>query len=445
MKVKTITRTAETCQRERKSDLFIVKHNPDPALHPLQRAREYVRAVNAAKLDRMFAKPLVAALSGHRDGIYCMNRHPTRLTTVASGSADGELRLWDLSDQRCSWTRSDAHDGFVRGVAFLPNSHHVLSCGDDKVVRLWDYSAPGAKTMALSSYQSKGTLTAIDCHPDGLRFATSGSEGVAVWDRTRQEALKDFSWGADTVSSLRFNPAEASLLASCASDRSLQLHDLRTATTPAKIILALCSNAVAWNPQEAVYLSAANEDGNVYTFDMRYFDRAVNIMRGHVSAVIDLDYSPTGMEIATAGYDRTLRLFDVRAGHSRDVYYGIRMQRLFCVRFSMDSKYVLSGSDDGNLRIWKAHASEQLGIKNHRQQAALDYNARLLEKHKQMPEVRRIANHRRLPKSIKAHARHDHEHRMSQQRKEENLRRHSKPGSVPKPNIRDQAILQVKK
>lgn len=37
------------------------------------------------------------------------------------------------------------------------------------------------------------------------------------------------------------------------------------------------------------------------------------------------------------------------------------MQRIFCVKYSMDSKYVLSGSDDGSIRLWKAKASEKLG------------------------------------------------------------------------------------
>lgn len=40
------------------------------------------------------------------------------------------------------------------------------------------------------------------------------------------------------------------------------------------------------------------------------------------------------------------------------------MQRIFAVKFSGDSKYVLTGSDDTNIRIWKANASEQLGIVN---------------------------------------------------------------------------------
>lgn len=36
--------------------------------------------------------------------------------------------------------------------------------------------------------------------------------------------------------------------------------------------------------------------------------------------------------------------------------------RVFCVKFSCDASYVISGSDDTNLRLWKAKASEQLGV-----------------------------------------------------------------------------------
>lgn len=34
----------------------------------------------------------------------------------------------------------------------------------------------------------------------------------------------------------------------------------------------------------------------------------------------------------------------------REVYHTSRMQRVFCVRFSADSTYVLSGSDETNIR-----------------------------------------------------------------------------------------------
>lgn len=66
-------------------------------MHPFEKAREYVRALNAVKLDRVFAKPFVAALSGHADGVYSMAKNPKSLVSVVSGSGDGVIKTWDLS------------------------------------------------------------------------------------------------------------------------------------------------------------------------------------------------------------------------------------------------------------------------------------------------------------------------------------------------------------
>ena len=45
----------------------------------------------------------------------------------------------------------------------------------------------------------------------------------------------------------------------------------------------------------------------------------------------------------------------------REVYYTKRMQRISCVQWSGDDKFILCGSDEMNIRLWKAHASEKLG------------------------------------------------------------------------------------
>ena len=55
----------------------------------LVQAREYVRALNAAKLEKVFAKPFVGSLGGHADSVWSMATVPTRLTTFLSGGADG--------------------------------------------------------------------------------------------------------------------------------------------------------------------------------------------------------------------------------------------------------------------------------------------------------------------------------------------------------------------
>ena len=71
--------------------MISVFRNYDPALHPFEAPREYARAMNATKLERIFAKPFLAALDGHKDGVCCMCKHRRKLNTMFSGSCDGEV------------------------------------------------------------------------------------------------------------------------------------------------------------------------------------------------------------------------------------------------------------------------------------------------------------------------------------------------------------------
>jgi WD repeat and SOF domain-containing protein 1 len=45
---------------------------------------------------------------------------------------------------------------------------------------------------------------------------------------------------------------------------------------------------------------------------MRNLTSPLNVHSDHVSAVIDVDYSPTGKEFVSASYDKTVRLYDAR-------------------------------------------------------------------------------------------------------------------------------------
>lgn len=91
MKVKVLSRNPADYIRESKSDIHKLYRNLDPSLHPFEAPREYTRALNAVKLERVFAKPFVGSLDGHTDGVNCIARHPTSLSVLLSGSCDGEV------------------------------------------------------------------------------------------------------------------------------------------------------------------------------------------------------------------------------------------------------------------------------------------------------------------------------------------------------------------
>ena len=144
-----------------------------------------------------------------------------------------------------------------------------------------------------------------------------------------------------------------------------------------------------------------------------------------------LDYAPTGKELVSASYDKTLRIWSVQQGRSRDVYHTKRMQHLMAVEWSLDNKYIVSASDEMNIRVWKAQAAEKLGLTRPREREQLEYGDKLKEKFKHFPEVKRIRRHRHLPKAVYNAQKEKRIMKASRQRKEANRRAHSKPGTVP--------------
>lgn len=395
----------------------------------------------------MFAQPLLGSLGrGHVDGVYKIANDPSSLERLASGSGDGVVKVWDLAIRDEIW-QAKAHENIVRGLCWSRDKK-LLSCASDRTIKIWDpYNSESASNEPVATWLGKDAYTSISHHRQTSHFAVSSSSGISIYDSSRpgSSASTKLSWpsSVDTISTVSFNQTETSILASTASDRSIVLYDLRTSSPLQRTVLTLSSNAISWNPMEAFNFAAANEDHNIYIFDMRKLDRALNMLKDHVAAVMDVCWSPTGEELASASYDRSVRLWSRERGHSRDVYHTKRMQRVFSCAWSGDAAYVLSGSDDGNVRLWRADASARQGVKTFKQRQQLQEADALKRRYAHMPEIRRIARHRHVPKVVKKAAEIKGEEVKAIKRREENERKHSRKGERPRRPEREKMVLAV--
>lgn len=447
LKIKVLSRNEEDFTRERKRDTMKVFRNPDPQLHPFERAREYTRALNAVKHDKIFAKPFLYALDAHADGVYSMATLPNSLVYMLSGAGDGEIRLWNLSNRKTVW-RAKSHTGIVRGLCSDPYGEHIFSCSSDKTIKMWKIeqdSMGGEDSITpVNSYLGQNSFSMIDHHRAKNLFATSGVQ-VDIWDPSRSDPVHSFAWGCDSIITVKFNPVETDILVSTAVDRNVVLYDIRSKTPLRKLVMEMSTNAVCWNPMEGFNFTIANEDHNCYTFDMRKLDQALIVHEDHLSAVMCLDYSPTGKEFTTGSYDKSIRIFPVDKGHSREVYTAQRMQRVFSVKYSADNTYVASGSDDANIRLWKAQASKRIANLLPRQIAKENYNEKLKERFQHISELKRIVNDKPLPKVLAKARRLKHTMKVAKKKKEERVRKHVKEGSMGFVNEKSKKIVKVVK
>ena len=462
-KIKALSRSTAS-QQAPGTSVVRQPRNLDPAQHPFERAREYTRALNAVKLERLFAAPFVGQIGdGHVDGVYSMAKDPGSLDRFASGSGDGVVKVWDLTTHGEVWN-TQAHENMVKGVCWTPE-RKLLSCASDKTVKLFDPYNSSSEAPPLATYLGQAPFTGVSHHRSLPAFAASSSQ-ISIYDLSRPSSTpsQTLHWptSVDTITSVAFNQTETSILASTAMDRSVIMYDLRTSSPLSKLVLRLASNAVSWNSMEAFNFAVANEDHNVYIFDMRKMDRALNVLKDHVAAVMDVEFSPTGEDLVTASYDRTVRLWNRANGHSRDIYHTKRMQRyvfniilylfqglfsntlcsVFSAKFTPDNKYILSGSDDGNIRLWRTNASDRSGVKSARQRTKLEYDQALVKRYSHMPEIRRIKRQRHVPKTIKKASEIKREELSAIKRREDNIRRHTKKSALArKAHEREKIIL----
>ena len=76
-----------------KTELHPISRNVKSHVNPFEVVREYQRALNATKLERVFAKPFVGSLDGHTDGVSIITKNPLKLNRSGITELFSELRL----------------------------------------------------------------------------------------------------------------------------------------------------------------------------------------------------------------------------------------------------------------------------------------------------------------------------------------------------------------
>lgn len=97
------------------------------------------------------------------------------------------------------------------------------------------------------------------------------------------------------------------------------------------------------------------------------------------------------------------------------------MQKVFSVSWSVDNKYILSGSEDTNLRVWKAESHIKVGNMSEREINSVEYRSKLVERFKYTKEIKKVKKSH-LPKYLLSDKRKKHAIRESKHTKMENMR-----------------------
>ncbi|GEM_PF-1519350 len=119
----------------------------------------------------------INTLEGHKDCVRAIAFSPNG-QTLASGSQDNNIILWDWQNNRLIRTLK-GHSNAVTSLAFSPDGLTLVSGSDDKTIKLWNVQT-GLTMITLFGHESY--VESVAFSPDGKNIVSGGyDKTVKVW------------------------------------------------------------------------------------------------------------------------------------------------------------------------------------------------------------------------------------------------------------------------
>jgi WD40 repeat protein len=314
------------------------------------RTGQELRTLRSSRRPTSFVEP-VQGIS-HQDYVNSVTFSPDG-QTLASGSSDQTVKLWDVRTGQELRTLREHQDAVI-SVTFSPDGKTLASGSSDKTVKLWD-ARTGQELRTLRGHQKY--VLSVTFSPDGQTLASgSGDQTVKLWDvRTGQEhrTLRGHQGDVFTVT---LNP-DGQTLASASWDRTVKLWDVRTGQEHRTLG---GHQGIVWSvtfSPDGQTLASGSQDTTVKLWDART-GQELRTLRGHQSEVRSVTFSPDGQTLASGSNDHTVKLWDARTGQELRTLRGQHI--VWSVTFSPDGQTLASGSEDNTVKLWDARTGQEL-------------------------------------------------------------------------------------
>jgi WD40 repeat protein/uncharacterized caspase-like protein len=281
--------------------------------------------------------------------------------TLASGSSDKSIRLWDMLTGRQRSKISVANTEGIFSVAFSPNGKTLAAAGQgpagyENAVRLWD----------VASGEASQTLEGVEGFAHSVTFSTDGERLAVCWDNS-----KFGFWNVGTglrivsqqplpghyVNSAVYSKDGRFIALSRGHDDTIDLLD----SISGKVIRSFVKRAsdayvLALSPTSD--LLATETDENSISLWSLGPGKMLRTLTGHTGRVTDMVFSRDGKFLASCSRDRTIKLWNVASG-TEILSIAAHRYGVSAIAVSPDGQLLASVSST-TVKVWSIGTGKEL-------------------------------------------------------------------------------------
>lgn len=303
-------------------------------------------------------------------------------TRLASSSADGTAKIWDLGngreittyrghiDQPDDPTRPNTNRLKVSAIAFHPTKKTIASVSGNQV-HLWDPETGKYIKTLFHLKTSDKPLRPIAFSPDGKHLAIGGDDGIfRIVELETGKVEFECAPRNARIESLAYSP-KGDMIVVGDSNSQVAVYAPKQTNPLLMSVLGVDLGEVrdvAFTADGSAILSCGLDPKVRLTAGPKADGTAtattatrLREFSGHSGRVNALALLPDGSQLVTGGSDYTVRVWDVTSAKQLRVFQGHQSRRpggpttdygVTAVAVRPDGKQIASGSDDGAMRLW---------------------------------------------------------------------------------------------
>lgn len=291
---------------------------------------------------------------GHTSGVVFVGFTANGKQLISAG--DRTLRFWDVQNGK-ERKRISAHERLITGVAMRPDGGSLASGSWDGTVRLWELGSGGGESCRWTVERNTSPLLAFS--PDGRSLAAQVRYGspdrpIYLWDTRSGKELCRFGRGNAGGHALAFLPSGRALAQlNNSSLTRYELPDGESRETFPHMGHGRSQSALAFSPDGRIAATGwYDRQGQFWVGIWEVASETLIVPFGrHQEKVASLAFSHDGSLLASGGLDGTVRVWSVPSGDERARFSGHR-GGIRSLAFSRDDWVLASGGSDSSVVLW---------------------------------------------------------------------------------------------